>query len=86
MVQMAVETLGAERIGHGIHVWKNPAVVDFLKKHGILLEVGSRAATPPRAESAQRCQTVVGAEPFWFRKWSRLGSLGLTSPSKTMYA
>jgi adenosine deaminase len=38
-VREAIEELGAERIGHGVRVMENPAVVDLAREHGTNFEV-----------------------------------------------
>ena len=38
-VRIAIEELGAERIGHGIHIIHDPEVMDFVKKENVLLEL-----------------------------------------------
>ncbi len=38
-VRIAIEELGAERIGHGIHIIHDPGVMDFVKKENVLLEL-----------------------------------------------
>ena len=38
-VRVAIEELGAERIGHGIHIIHDPEVMDFVKKESVLLEL-----------------------------------------------
>lgn len=38
-VRIAVEELGAERIGHGIRAQENPAVVELLRRSGVTLEI-----------------------------------------------
>ena len=38
-VRMAVEELGAERIGHGIYILRDPEVVDVVKRNNVLLEL-----------------------------------------------
>jgi adenosine deaminase len=38
-VRSAVEDLGAERIGHGIHAVRDPAVMDLLARRGVGLEI-----------------------------------------------
>lgn len=37
--RFAIEVLGAERIGHGIHVIRDPAVMDFIRERAVLLEL-----------------------------------------------
>ena len=38
-VRVAVEELGAERIGHGIYIIRDPGVMDFIKQNNVLLEL-----------------------------------------------
>lgn len=38
-VRVAIEELGAERIGHGIHVINDPEVIEFIKASNVLLEI-----------------------------------------------
>ena len=38
-VRIAIEELGAERIGHGIHIIHDPAVMEFVKRNRVLLEL-----------------------------------------------
>ena len=38
-VRIAVEELGAERIGHGIYIIRDPGVMDFIKQNNVLLEL-----------------------------------------------
>ena len=38
-VRVAIEELGAERIGHGIHTIKDPAVLEFIRQQNVLLEI-----------------------------------------------
>ena len=38
-VRVAVEELGAERIGHGIYIIHDPEVMDFVKQENVLLEL-----------------------------------------------
>lgn len=38
-VKDSIEILGAERIGHGIQIIKNPAILNFVREKGIPLEV-----------------------------------------------
>ncbi|WP_405231421.1 adenosine deaminase [Lentisalinibacter salinarum] len=38
-VRDAIEVLGAERIGHGIHIVRDPAVMEFVIERDVLLEV-----------------------------------------------
>ncbi|MEJ2603986.1 MAG: adenosine deaminase [Gammaproteobacteria bacterium] len=38
-VRDAIEILGAERIGHGIHIIRDPAVMEFVIERDVLLEV-----------------------------------------------
>jgi len=38
-VRMAIEELGAERIGHGIHIIEDPEVIEFVKERRVLFEV-----------------------------------------------
>lgn len=38
-VYEAIELLGAERIGHGIHIIQDPAVMDYVIEKGVMLEV-----------------------------------------------
>ena len=38
-VRVAIEELGAERIGHGIHIIHDPEVMDLVKKENVLLEL-----------------------------------------------
>lgn len=38
-VRLAIEELGAERIGHGIHIIEDPQVIEFVKQQRVLLEV-----------------------------------------------
>ena len=35
----AIEQLGAERIGHGIQIIKNPSVLQYVKEKDVVLEV-----------------------------------------------
>ena len=38
-VRIAIEELGAERIGHGIHITRAPEVMEFVKQRKVLLEL-----------------------------------------------
>ena len=38
-VRVAVEELGAERIGHGIYIHRDPEVMDVVKRNNVLLEL-----------------------------------------------
>ena len=38
-VRVAVEELGAERIGHGIYIYRDPEVMNFIKRENVLLEL-----------------------------------------------
>ena len=38
-VRVAVEELGAERIGHGIYIYRDPEVMDLIKRENVLLEL-----------------------------------------------
>ena len=38
-VRVAIEELGAERIGHGIYVIRDPGVMDLIKRENVLLEL-----------------------------------------------
>jgi adenosine deaminase len=38
-VRVAISELGAERIGHGIHIVKDPAMVEFAAESGVCFEV-----------------------------------------------
>ena len=38
-VQVAVEELGAERIGHGIYIYRDPGVMDVVKRNHVMLEL-----------------------------------------------
>ena len=38
-VRVAVEELGAERIGHGIYIYRDPDVMELVKRHNVLLEL-----------------------------------------------
>jgi len=38
-VRVAIEELGAERIGHGVHIMKDPDIIEFVKERGVLLEI-----------------------------------------------
>ena len=38
-VRVAVEELGAERIGHGIYIHRDPGVMDVVKRNNVLLEL-----------------------------------------------
>ena len=38
-VKEAIEVLGADRIGHGLHVYRNPAIAKEIAKQNILLEL-----------------------------------------------
>ena len=38
-VRVAVEELGAERIGHGIYIHRDPKVMDVVKRNNVLLEL-----------------------------------------------
>ncbi len=38
-VRFAIEALGAERIGHGMHIIEDPAIVEFVAESGVPLEL-----------------------------------------------
>ncbi len=38
-IRQAIETLGAERIGHGVRVLEDPSVADLVRERGVVLEV-----------------------------------------------
>lgn len=38
-VRDSIELLGAERIGHGVQIFRDPATVDFVRNRGITLEI-----------------------------------------------
>ena len=38
-VRVAVEELGAERIGHGIYIYRDPEVMDAVKRNNVMLEL-----------------------------------------------
>lgn len=38
-VKDSIELLGAERIGHGVQIVRDPAMIDFVRKNDVLLEV-----------------------------------------------
>ena len=38
-VALTIEQLGAERIGHGIHIINDPGVMDFVRARDVLLEI-----------------------------------------------
>ena len=38
-MRVAVEELGAERIGHGIYIHRDPEVMDVVKRNNVLLEL-----------------------------------------------
>ena len=38
-VRVAVEELGAERIGHGIYIYRDPEVINFIIRKNVLLEL-----------------------------------------------
>jgi adenosine deaminase len=38
-VKDAIECLGAERIGHGVQIYQDPVMIEFVKKAGVTLEL-----------------------------------------------
>lgn len=38
-VRDAIELLGAERIGHGLQIYRDPSMIEFVKKSGVTLEL-----------------------------------------------
>lgn len=54
-VREAVEVLGATRIGHGVQIYRDPEMIEFVKRNGVVLELCPTSnwltrAIPVRAE------------------------------------
>lgn len=54
----AIETLGAERLGHGIAAAQDPELMAYLREHAIALEVC------PTSNIATRCVASIGEHPL----------------------
>ena len=57
-VRVAVEELGAERIGHGIYIHRDPEVMDIVKRENVLLELC------PTSNLLTRSVPSIGAHPL----------------------
>ena len=57
-VRVAVEELGAERIGHGIYIIRDPGVMDFIKQNNVLLELS------PTSNRLTNSVPSIGAHPL----------------------
>ena len=91
-VQVAVEVLGATRLGHGVRAVEDPATVELLADRGITLEVNpasnvalgvhtSVADSPVRALRAAGVGVALGADdPLLFRSGlvEQYAALGLS--------
>jgi adenosine deaminase len=57
-VQRAIELLGAERIGHGVQVYKSEKIMEFVKAQGVALELC------PTSNWLTNAVTSTAAHPF----------------------
>ena len=57
-VRVAVEELGAERIGHGIYIHRDPEVMDIVKREKVMLELC------PTSNLLTRSVPSIGAHPL----------------------
>ena len=64
-VRIAIEELGAERIGHGIHIIHDPAVMEFVKRNRVLLELC------PHQQPADQLGPVHSAHTRYANSWRR---------------
>lgn len=57
-VRVAVEELGAERIGHGIYIHRDPEVMDIVRREKVMLELC------PTSNLLTRSVASIGAHPL----------------------